>query len=677
METVKRKLWIVVALLLLLGHGVATWAEPVGTGFTYQGWIADGDQPAEGLYDFQFKLFDANTAGQQMAGTIEVNDVNVVDGHFAVELDFCQPQGQQGRGLLDIFGGEARWLEIGVRPARGDQGPSVQGLAAEPYSILGHRERITVVPYALHALSGGGLYDVLCWPSNWNLGVEETPKTPGDAGGQNLFNVGKLGIGTTSPTCPLDVAGTANLNKDKTGIALTVNGSEALWFNGTYFSWGYGGSANFFGDNVGVGPGSTNPAERLDLSWSGGVNACIGRYNYLGSCFSSATFVLGNNVRARTDSVNGIVVGNQHETYGYRAITMSMDGIQFYGRTGTVKAGDPLDAATERMRITNDGKVGIGTTNPLTVFDVHGGKIRASDGFESIFGTAGDVGMGFIGDNDTGMFHPTGWGTDNTLAFSTAGAERVRIGANGRVGIGTTNPARRLGVTSPDQGQVFLEGTDPNGYGGLVIKNDLGRFGYVGIGGSNWVATFARNSLFLRSPDQGDIVFETLVNTRAIIKASGNVGIGVLDPSEKLEVYGTARLWQIAPGSGTLVVADNTGKLWKLSSSKRYKTNVRDLEDDADKVLGLRPIRFQWTTTGQEDIGLIAEEVDETMKDLVIYDKEGKPDAVKYDRMNLYLIQVVKNLKSENQSLKQRLDLLERRMDKLERDGSRIVPEVR
>jgi hypothetical protein len=574
----------------------------VGTGFTYQGWIADGNQPANGLYDFQFKLFDANTAGQQIASTIEVNDVNVVDGHFAVELDFCRSQGQQGRVWLDVFGGDARWLEIGVRPALGDQ-----GLASEPYTVLSPRRKITTSAYALHALSGGGLYDVLRWPSNWSLGSEESPKPPGDAGGQSLFNVGKLGIGTTSPACPLDVAGAANLNKDKTGIALTVNGSEALWYNGTYFSWGYGGSANFFADNVGIG---TNPAERLDLSWSGGVNARIGMYDYLGSCFSSATLVLGNNVRARTDNVNGIVVGNQHETYGYRAITMSMDGIQFYGRAGTVKAGDPLDAATERMRITNDGKVGIGTTTPGAKLDIESG----TGTYPSLIKLGGNVPGNVKARHYVylGSGYGRSHGTSINYDWDSARKDVAQLSA-------------------------IDFGLGAGGTGGMFPGGGF-FFNYMPPAGSSWITAMHINH------------------------ETGNVGIGTTAPTEKLDVDGTARLRRIAAGSGTAVVVDQNGKLWKQSSSQRYKTSIQDLRADPDKVLGLRPVRFQWTTTSQEDIGLIAEEVEGLLKDMVIYDQEGRPDAVKYDKVSLYLLQVVKDLKSENESLRQRVDALEKRM---------------
>ena len=69
----------------------------------------------------------------------------------------------------------------------------------------------------------------------------------------SIASDGDVGIGTTAPIYKLDVAGTANLNKGiASGPALSCNGAEAIWFDGTYFSWGYGGTWNYFKDAVGI-----------------------------------------------------------------------------------------------------------------------------------------------------------------------------------------------------------------------------------------------------------------------------------------------------------------------------------------------------------------------------------------------------------------------------------------
>jgi len=113
-------------------------AEPLGTAFTYQGRLIDANSAADGLYDFQFKLYDANVAGAQKGSTINDGQVDVIDGYFTVALDF-------GSGIFD---GNDRWLEIGVRAGELDD-PNV-------YTLLSPRQKLAATPYALYAKTPAG-----------------------------------------------------------------------------------------------------------------------------------------------------------------------------------------------------------------------------------------------------------------------------------------------------------------------------------------------------------------------------------------------------------------------------------------------------------------------------------------------------------------------------------------
>lgn len=259
--------------------------------------------------------------------------------------------------------------------------------------------------------------------------------------------------------------------------------------------------------------------------------------------------------------------------------------------------------------------------------------------------------------------------TPTPYALQTRG---VFVDNSGKVGIGTTVPEAPLTVSSAE--------TASTGLGGLTVRNTEGGKISIGCNQTGIVHTWiqARENEAFRdialNPRGGDVFIgqgaTTQTQHRLYVNGggyfSGNVGIGTTSPSERLDVEGTARLRGIAAGSGTTVVADGNGKLLKSSSSRRYKTNIANLDADTDAVLNLRPVRFQWKTTGQNDIGLIAEEVEQQLNDLVIYDNEGKPDAVKYDRVSLYLLAAVKDLKAENESLKKANEDIKNRLAAME-----------
>lgn len=126
MKNAIRFLTIVSAILL-----GAQSSRSQSTVWTYQGRLSTTNGVANGLYDLQFVVFNASSAGVQVGSAVTNSAVNVSNGLFTVSLDF-------GSG---VFTGPDRWLEIGVR---------TNG-AAVAFATLTSRQRLTPTPYALFA----------------------------------------------------------------------------------------------------------------------------------------------------------------------------------------------------------------------------------------------------------------------------------------------------------------------------------------------------------------------------------------------------------------------------------------------------------------------------------------------------------------------------------------------
>jgi hypothetical protein len=171
------RVFSVLLVVLLLLSGVAS-ARPLnaalGTGFTYQGKLTDGGAPADGIYDFEFKLYDALSVGSQVGSTVSQGGVTVTDGLFTVQLDFGA-----------VFDGTALFLGIGVK----------LGGSGGAYTTLTPRQALTATPYAIYASKApwSGLSGI---PAGFADGVDDnTTYTAGD--GLELVGTQFKGKGTS------------------------------------------------------------------------------------------------------------------------------------------------------------------------------------------------------------------------------------------------------------------------------------------------------------------------------------------------------------------------------------------------------------------------------------------------------------------------------------------------
>lgn len=183
--------------------------------------------------------------------------------------------------------------------------------------------------------------------------------------------------------------------------------------------------------------------------------------------------------------------------------------------------------------VLKDGNVGIGASSPLDRLHLYTGPNPA-------YGTSGGI---TISDSYTvGRLWDSGGGHDiGTLDLFNNGNQMVRMIANGdsyinggRVGIGKTNPATSLDVNGSVQssGQFILDNNSGND---IINKSATGNlrlgWGTYGIPGGAVLGT------------DGDqpLIFATAYAEKMRMSASGNLGIGTSQPTEKLSVNGNVR----------------------------------------------------------------------------------------------------------------------------------------
>lgn len=153
------------------------------------------------------------------------------------------------------------------------------------------------------------------------------------------------------------------------------------------------------------------------------------------------------------------------------------------------------------------------------------------------------------------------------------------------------------------------------------------------------------------------------------VDISGSTETSVGTTSTATTVYGQLR----SPGGYAFTNAfvpnmriDSNGYIHRTThanSSLRYKTAIRPLDFDIEAFMGLTPVFYKYNPDTVPSVdhsidysGFIAEDLDAAgFKDLVEYDEENRPDALRYDRFTAYLHAVIKNQATRIEALEKQI----------------------
>ena len=504
------------------------------------------------------------------------------------------------------------------------------------------------------------------------LGVRKTDGNYGEV--LHLTSGENVGIGTCTPTAKFHNTGTSQFDDGlnfATRGKLSWGGSPGRLILTSCGSYNLSLGTDNFVDRMTIeastgkiGIGTSSPCTFFHITNGGGTyttpdNTTVPNiyvFNSNSSCTTAHSMLT-----LRTSTVNG---GNPFISFDVSPVagwTMGLDNAD----SQKFKIGSGWSSLTSATAVTISRTTlnfGIGTTSPSYRLHVTGdeGQVHArvnSDGVGSNLHIRPNAGRcGWISYTEDAVGDRWGIGIkngDSKLYFATGnvasagGTTRMVLDGVGNLGVGTSSPCTQLMVKG----------------GATSSKTDLLSISTCSGAGAQPVLRFdtiESNSNVLgriSTCDNGEfssiMIFETAgckvggngttIERMRIVGCTGNIGVGTLTPTYKLEV---------------------NGSFYSAGSSCEYKTQICQYNTDSCMFMKLTPVAYQYKDQychlGKElksgtQIGLIAEDVAEVYPELAILKDEDDNKIVRnvdYEKLSIVLLSEVQKLRKELDELK-------------------------
>jgi len=297
-----------------------------------------------------------------------------------------------------------------------------------------------------------------------------------------------------------------------------------------------------------LGIGTTSPNARFVISDSSTFTAYGSSVPSIGDCMQSLSNVptseAVNNHATLQFGVNG---GSHNRVNSISAVAESASNRKLAFAFCT----DSGSNRNERMRLSADGNVGIGTTSPSRKLHLVG-----SNPMVLIEGSGGNGRQYALASSDDTTGAAVDGGNAGTFAIydDTANAARLVINSSGNVGIGTTSPNNLLNIHGVFETNAF---DNSNGQGGRFTAKGL-LIGDAFTAGKT--SSDDRNSIIWN--ERGlDLVFATNDTERMKIDSSGNVGIGTSTPSQTFTLKGFSKFEATNSTNGWVIGAHTDNSL--------------------------------------------------------------------------------------------------------------------
>jgi hypothetical protein len=505
-----------------------------GTEFTYQGSLKDGVLPANGSYDFKFRLFDVVSGGTEIASK-DADGIAVANGIFTVRLDFGST----------AFREAPRFLEILVKPAGGPT-----------FIVLTPRQLVTSTPHAIKSLSADTAQSAFFA----NTATDATNAT-------NAAQLGGIAAGqyvvTTDPRMtdarnPLPNSAnyvqntaspqaTSNFNISGNGVAevlsarsqfnignnrvLSIPGSANTFVGLLAGTASTGNSNSFFGQSAGGGPTNSGSANSFFGERAGALNST----GFANSFFGSAAGV--NNSTGGANAFFGVSAGSSNTTAGDNSFFGAQAG--FSNQTGT------------RNSFFGRGAGLANTASDNSFFGAYAGDATTSGGTNAFFG-ANAGGANTTGGGNTFIGFKAG-------ELNTTGGLNIIIGSNAG-DLNTDGIANVLIGNNAGNSNTSGNFNTVIGFGADVASNDLQ---FATAIGANAVVTENNTIVIGRATDKTSV---------SVLQITGGS-----DLAENFEIDGKAK-----PGMVVAIDPNSAGQM--VVSRGAYNRRVAGIISGANKL---------------------------------------------------------------------------------------------
>lgn len=378
-------------------------------------------------------------------------------------------------------------------------------------------------------------------------------------------------------------------------------------------------------------------------TFTGGVSGTTASF---GTVTATSSMQLGDSVKAQFGASNDLQIyhdgiSSYISDQGAGNLKVLAGNLQVRNSSDTQNIMVGVDGGYSALYYAGSEKLQTASNGIDVTGNVNADSITLNDNNIAYFGTG----------NDLQIYHD---GSNSYVRDSGTGGLRIQAASDIRF-VGNNTGENMLIATENGSVDLYYDNAKKLSTfsGGVSVTGSLNADGfsigdgeYANFGNSNDLQIFHDGSNSYIQSATGNLNITTAGGSKFALTAANNSDV-------TLYYNGLARITTTSAGATT--TGTHTATNFNTTSDATLKTNVETLTGSLDAVKALRGVSFDWIESGNSEVGVIAQEVEAVIPDLVSTNDEGIK-SVKYGNIVAVLIEAIKEQQEQIDALKEQLN---------------------